>query len=750
LSFDPAGLPPELAALPQFVGWHWELDNQGRWTKVLKNPGSGRKASTTNPGTWSTLAHVLCAMPAFDWDGVGFVFTTNDDYFGIDIDDGYDAAGNLTPETIALIERFGTYAEPSVRRKGVHLIGRTRQVPNEKSGDRSGPRECYWERRFFTLTGAPLPGYDTIAADCTEEFLSWHAETFPPKAAPAPPLIRPALTPDDETIIARVLKMTKGRRLHGDGDMSGLPSGSEADLTLCNCYIAAGATDPAQLDRIFRDSALMRPKWDRTDYRERTLAKALDGHVRPFDGWSTNPIASPARQQRQDAAADASAPVEPAPEGAGCEIQLAIANRRIQALAQENAALRAEVEAYRNRATRSEEIMSRTVSVLGNDRLGQERFTALALSQELGCRRPDEDGWVRMPREAIGARVGIAPDTVSRHSAKLEKLGLIEKKLVRLDEEVNQQTGEIIPARTITLYRVPEAIGGTVTNFQDAVAKADPKQPKAWGGSRPACPDHPHAGTIKRWTIHCAEATCNRVLDTGADPIQNQERQDAATARVAQANQPRNQERQVAAAGFATESPPEPGTASCGAHTPAVVSSSAANRQGWPRVAGAGPAPATPGSAAGRYPESHHPRQPRSIPGPMVSPVSTEDAHDDRALVEIVRLLPADGLHRDRRCGCRSGQNDQSRISPAAKRTRFWPRRPVSVSVGGKGGIDGTWIRNAQPPTRTGRRAMPDRGARVSAGGITRTARPRLPPVGARAAGRSRTRRGRRRRSRTR
>ena len=236
--------------------------------------------------------------------------------------------------------------------------------------------------------------------------------------------------------------------------------------------------------------------------------------------------------------------------------------------------------------------MSRTTAVLGNDRLGQERFTALALSQELGCRRPDEEGWIRAPREAIGARVGIAPDTVSRHSAKLETLGLIEKKLVRLDEEVNQQTGEIIPARTITLYRVPEAIGGTVTNFQDAVAKADPKQPKAWGGSRPACPDHPHAGTIKRWTIHCAEATCNRVLDTGEEPIQNQERHLAATARVAHVNQPRNQERHLAAAGFATESHPNPGTASCGPIPPAVVSSSAANRQGWPRVAGADPAPA--------------------------------------------------------------------------------------------------------------------------------------------------------------
>jgi putative DNA primase/helicase len=612
ISFNAAGLPRELSIdrdtlepRRRFVGWRWkwippEPGRAGRWTKVPVDPQTGNLAATDNPATWGTRAEAIEGALRYGCDGVGVVFAAGDAYFGIDLDRATDDTGELAPDARATVERFpDIYWETSVRGRGLHGIGCTRQVPHEGTGNKRGGTECYWRGRFFCLSGHSLAGYGAPngIADCTDELIAWHAETFPAKSTPVATPRAPALTIDDDAALTNARRMPGFVALFDHGDLSAYGGDhSRADVGLLNYLVVAGVTDPAQLDRLHRASPLARGKWGATrgdtTYGARTIAFALNGHVQPFDGWATTPVERPIRQERQVAAAGASAPAEPVPDGAGCDLQLAIAHRRIQALETENAALRAEAETYRNRATQSEEIMSRTVSVLGNDRLGQERFTALALAQELGCRRPDDDGWVRLPREAIGARVGMSADTVSRHTTKLVKLGLVEKRLERLDEEVNQQTGEIIPARTITLYRLPEAVGGTVTGFQDAVATADPDQPKAWGGSRTACPDHPHAGTIKRWAIHCAEATCNRVLDTGEEPIQNQERQLAATARVAHVNQPRNQERQVAAAGFTTESPPDSGPASVGTHTPAVASSSAANRQGWPRVAGAAPAPA--------------------------------------------------------------------------------------------------------------------------------------------------------------
>jgi hypothetical protein len=49
---------------------------------------------------------------------------------------------------------------------------------------------------------------------------------------------------------------------------------SAADLALCN-LIKFWTKEAAQIDRIFRRSGLMRAKWDRTDYAQRTIEKAL-------------------------------------------------------------------------------------------------------------------------------------------------------------------------------------------------------------------------------------------------------------------------------------------------------------------------------------------------------------------------------------------------------------------------------------------------------------------------------------------
>nr|MDQ3045635.1 DUF3987 domain-containing protein [Chloroflexota bacterium] len=51
---------------------------------------------------------------------------------------------------------------------------------------------------------------------------------------------------------------------------------SAADLALVS-IMGFWTQDEAQLDRLFRSSGLYREKWDRADYRERTIAKALAG-----------------------------------------------------------------------------------------------------------------------------------------------------------------------------------------------------------------------------------------------------------------------------------------------------------------------------------------------------------------------------------------------------------------------------------------------------------------------------------------
>lgn len=52
---------------------------------------------------------------------------------------------------------------------------------------------------------------------------------------------------------------------------------SKADLALCNMLAFWTGRDRDRMDRLFRQSGLMRPKWERDDYRDGTLDQAING-----------------------------------------------------------------------------------------------------------------------------------------------------------------------------------------------------------------------------------------------------------------------------------------------------------------------------------------------------------------------------------------------------------------------------------------------------------------------------------------
>ena len=63
------------------------------------------------------------------------------------------------------------------------------------------------------------------------------------------------------------------------GDTAGYESHSEADLALAGLLAFWTGGDRSRIDRLFRQSGLYREKWDRDDYRERTIDKALKGRT---------------------------------------------------------------------------------------------------------------------------------------------------------------------------------------------------------------------------------------------------------------------------------------------------------------------------------------------------------------------------------------------------------------------------------------------------------------------------------------
>jgi len=114
-----------------------------------------------------------------------------------------------------------------------------------------------------------------------------HAAIFRPVAAPerigteadceTKPK-EPIPTLDDATLLGKAREATNGDKfeaLFDRGDWQDMyPSQSEADLALC-CMLVFWTRDTDQIDRLFRSSKLMRPKWDRGKQRTDTINKAL-------------------------------------------------------------------------------------------------------------------------------------------------------------------------------------------------------------------------------------------------------------------------------------------------------------------------------------------------------------------------------------------------------------------------------------------------------------------------------------------
>lgn len=114
-------IPQCLRDRPQCVCWKY-VERDGRQTKVPVNARTGRNASATDPQTWATFqaahdAYLRSAQLA----GVGFVFTKDDPFAGVDLDNCLDEQGGFTWGE-DLVARLATYTEVSQSGRGVNLF----------------------------------------------------------------------------------------------------------------------------------------------------------------------------------------------------------------------------------------------------------------------------------------------------------------------------------------------------------------------------------------------------------------------------------------------------------------------------------------------------------------------------------------------------------------------------------------------------------------------------------------------------
>src|SRR5438128_569556 len=142
----------ELSERDQWVAYRIEH----RDSKPTKVPyiASRRRADTTKPGTWLTYAKARALARSDGFAGVGFVFTADDPYTGMDLDHCRNAeTGAIDPWAQQIVDRFATYTELSPSGTGLHLWLKAK-LPG--TGRRQGPIEVYDRARYFTVTGHHL------------------------------------------------------------------------------------------------------------------------------------------------------------------------------------------------------------------------------------------------------------------------------------------------------------------------------------------------------------------------------------------------------------------------------------------------------------------------------------------------------------------------------------------------------------------------------------------------------------------
>lgn len=273
--FDPENFPTELTHLCSFVAWRYE-ERDGKATKIPINIHNGRMALTNAPSTWATLDEALPYARAQGY-GVGFVFAATDPYVGVDLDKCIGVDGTIAGWAWAIVRGLDSYTEASPSGTGLHCFIRA-TLP--VGGKRKGAIEMYDRLRFFTLTGTRVRELPAEVHPRQSALDTLHASIFPPVAKPSRPNgPTPLRDWDDAEIVRRAMAASNGHKfaqLWLDRGHA-YTSESEADAALCSMLAFWIGPDPARLDDIFRQSARMRPKWERASYRDKTIALALQG-----------------------------------------------------------------------------------------------------------------------------------------------------------------------------------------------------------------------------------------------------------------------------------------------------------------------------------------------------------------------------------------------------------------------------------------------------------------------------------------
>lgn len=273
-------IPAELRSRDQWLVWRL-VSRNGKTTKVPYQARNPRlNAKTDDPSTWASFEDAVRASAAKDISGVGFVLAAGDDYACIDLDHVRDPiTGEVTEAALELVRDFDSYTEISQSQTGLHIFIKAK-LPAGRRRNVERQVEIYDDVRYIAITGDHFEGTPQAVNERQELAAALVASLGPEEKPPAPrqPV---SSSEDDSELLRRMFASQSGKEIsslyrgvHPDG------KASEADMALC-CHLAWWTgKDAARMDRMFRQSGLMRPKWDerrgQETYGQLTIRHAIE------------------------------------------------------------------------------------------------------------------------------------------------------------------------------------------------------------------------------------------------------------------------------------------------------------------------------------------------------------------------------------------------------------------------------------------------------------------------------------------
>jgi len=282
VNFD--GIPERLRFYPHFVVWNYAtIDEEIKKPPV--DPKTGKRASVRKPDTWGSYDDAHAAYTTGQFAGIGIVLTADMGIVGIDIDHCM-IDGQLTDEAQRIITALDSYAETSPSDTGIRIMLEAK-LPG--AFRRRGNIEMYEDMRYLTLTGHRITETPVDVKPRHRQLYELYHRLFPIQENTGGGVgLRPhADSPhglSDETVLQKALKAKNGenftRYYHGDtslweGTGAKHRSQSEADFTLVLMLLYWTNKDTVQVDRLFRQSGLMRLKWDRPIKRNETYGERI-------------------------------------------------------------------------------------------------------------------------------------------------------------------------------------------------------------------------------------------------------------------------------------------------------------------------------------------------------------------------------------------------------------------------------------------------------------------------------------------